>query len=111
MVTLITFIFLGVVFFIFFSVIRGFFATKRKINELTNQISQNKGNFTNEDMNNTLVNEDMDNGLMEEMQRQQNQQFVDWSMEESMKSVTPFEQGGYDMDQGNSFNDPGMGGF
>lgn len=29
---------------------------------------------------------------------------MDWSMEESLKSVTTFEHGGYDMDQGNSFN-------
>lgn len=43
----------------------------------------------------------------EEMVRQQNQQF----MEESLKSVTPFEMGGYDMTQGNSFNDFNNGMF
>jgi hypothetical protein len=109
--TIITLIFFGVVFYIFFSAIKGSFTTRRKINDLRNQISQNQGNFTNGDMNNTFVNEDMNNEDMEEMQRQQHQQFVDWSMQESMKSVTPVEHGGYDMNQGNSFNDPGMGGF
>ncbi len=33
------------------------------------------------------------------------QEFSEWSMDECMKSVTPFEHGGYDMDNGNSFND------
>lgn len=28
-----------------------------------------------------------------------------WAMDESIKSVTPFECGGYDMNNGNSFND------
>lgn len=32
-------------------------------------------------------------------------------MEESRKSVTPFEQGSYDMHNGNSFNDFHNGGF
>ncbi|KZL92811.1 hypothetical protein [Clostridium magnum] len=49
--------------------------------------------------------------VKEEMERQQHQQFVDWSMEKSRKSVTPFESGGYDMHNGNSFNDPHNGGF
>lgn len=47
----------------------------------------------------------------DEIQRQQNQQFLEWSMEEGRKSVTPVEHGGYDMTQGNSFNDHNMGGF
>ena len=35
-----------------------------------------------------------------------------WAMEESRKSVTPFEMGGYDMTQGNYWNnDCGGGGF
>lgn len=45
--------------------------------------------------------------LNEEMVRQENQQF----MEESLKSVTPFEMSGYDMTQGNSFNDFNNGMF
>ena len=43
--------------------------------------------------------------FMDEMNRQQHQQFVNWSMEEAMKSATPFEHGGYNLDHGNSFND------
>ncbi len=41
---------------------------------------------------------------MQEMQRQQQE----WAMQESMKAVTPFEMGGYDMTQGNSFNQFGQ---
>lgn len=33
------------------------------------------------------------------------------AMDESMKIITPVEQGGYNMDQGNSFNDFNNGGF
>lgn len=48
------------------------------------------------------------------IQEQQFQQFMDedvqrsiqWSVDEGMKSVTPFEHGGYDMNNGNSFNNP-----
>lgn len=54
--------------------------------------------------------------LFEEQQRlfqqqqndEQNRQFMQHGMDESIKSVTPFEMGGYDMNQGNSFNDPNM---
>jgi hypothetical protein len=38
------------------------------------------------------------------MADEQNRQFNEWSMNETMKATTPFEQGGYDMNQGNSFN-------
>lgn len=41
-------------------------------------------------------------------QGEMNRQF----MEESIKTVTPFEHGGYDMHNGNSFNEPSFfGGF
>ena len=44
---------------------------------------------------------------------QQNQQMIaqqnQWFMEESLKSVTPWEMGGYDLNQGNSFNNFGGG--
>lgn len=51
-----------------------------------------------------------------EFQRECNQRQFDehnrWAMEEGRKSVTPFEMGGYDMTQGNSWNnDCGGGGF
>lgn len=39
-------------------------------------------------------------------QDEMNRQFMEYSMEECMKASTPFEQGGYDMTQGNSFNEP-----
>jgi ABC-type sulfate transport system substrate-binding protein len=48
-----------------------------------------------------LIQEEQFRLFNEEIIRQQDQQF----MEESLKSVTPFEMGGYDMTQGNSFND------
>lgn len=54
--------------------------------------------------------------IFQEQQRQcqqqqfdeQNRQFQQWSMDENMKAATPFEMGGYDMNQGNSFNNPNM---
>lgn len=54
-----------------------------------------------------LIQEDQFRSFNEEIIRQQDQQF----MEESLKSVTPFEMGGYDMMQGNSFNDFNNGMF
>lgn len=48
-----------------------------------------------------------DNNDMEEGESLQ--EFNDWSMEENRKTITPFEQGGYDMEQGNSFNDSNNG--
>jgi biopolymer transport protein ExbB/TolQ len=46
--------------------------------------------------------------LVDEANRQNHrfmdEQFVNWNMEEGMKSVTPFEHGGYNVDIGNSFN-------
>lgn len=41
-------------------------------------------------------------------QDQMNRQLQQWAMEESRKSVTPFEMGGYDLTQGNSFNNQNM---
>lgn len=54
-----------------------------------------------------LIQEEQFRSFNEEMIRQQDQQF----MEESLKSVTPFEMGRYDMTQGNSFNDFNNGMF
>ena len=45
-----------------------------------------------------LYNDDLNMNNLETEHQQ-------WVMEESIKSVTPFEYGGYDMDNGNSFND------
>ena len=42
----------------------------------------------------TSSNYNSNEQMQEEIQRQQNQQFMDWSMEESEKIVAPFEQGG-----------------
>lgn len=44
-----------------------------------------------------------------EVNMEQDQQFMDWSTDQTMKSGIPFEDGGYNMDQGNSFNDMNMG--
>lgn len=50
------------------------------------------------------MNRQQQQQFMDEINRQQQQQFVDWSMDECTKTGTPFEDGGYNMDQGNSFN-------
>lgn len=57
------------------------------------------------DYQNRLFQEQMDyqNRLFQD---EMNRQFMDYSMEECMKASTPFEHGGYDMTQGNSFNEP-----
>ena len=56
--------------------------------------------------------EDYQRHHMDDFQQQQFDQHNRWAMEESRKSVTPFEMGGYDMTQGNSWNnDCGGGGF
>lgn len=50
----------------------------------------------------------------DEFVRQQNEWAMsenEWAMSESLKSCTPFEHGGYDMNQGNSFNNFGNGMF
>lgn len=56
-------------------------------------------------MNNRNYN--WNQAFMDEMNRQQNQFFMD----ECLKSVTPWEMGGYDMNNGNSFNNFGNGMF
>ena len=65
-------------------------------------------------MHQQLMNQQnqMHQQLMDQ-QNQMDQQFNQWAMDESIKSVTPFEMGGYDMSCGNSFNDfgGGFGGF
>ena len=45
--------------------------------------------------------------LLNESLRQQSE----WAMSETMKACTPFEHGGYDMNQGNSFNNFNNGMF
>ena len=42
--------------------------------------------------------------LFQEMDRQQQEEF----MNESLKAITPFEHGGYNMEQGNSWNYDGI---
>lgn len=78
-------------------------------------VNAKQGSSSNNWMDEIQVKEEIERHdnqqFMDKMQRQQHQQFVDWSMEESRKSVTPFEQGGYDMHNGNSFNDFHNGGF
>lgn len=49
--------------------------------------------------------------FMDEMNQQQFQQFMNDSMQFGMDSVTPFEHGGFDMNEGNSFNMDFGGGF
>lgn len=49
------------------------------------------------------------NGLIMQQQDFQQQQILqqqDWAMQETMKAGMPFEQGGYNMSWGNSFNEP-----
>lgn len=53
------------------------------------------------------------NGLIMQQQAFQQEQFLQqqqqdqqWAMQETMKAGIPFEQGGYDMSWGNSFNEP-----
>ena len=43
--------------------------------------------------------------------QEQHHQQQEWMTEESIRSVTPFEMGGYDMTQGNSFNNFENNGF
>ncbi len=45
------------------------------------------------------------------VQQEQQRQFNNWAMEENCKSVTPFEMGGYEMNQGNSFNNNNFNNF
>jgi hypothetical protein len=49
---------------------------------------------------NTQFNQQKDQSEWDDHDQQQ------WAMDESIKSITPFEQGGYNLDQGNSFNEP-----
>ena len=41
----------------------------------------------------------------------QQQRFAEESTKEALKSVTPFEMGGYNLNQGNSWNDNGCNNF
>lgn len=50
------------------------------------------------------MNDEMFQQFMREQEQLHMQEFMDFSI----KSVTPFEQGGFDMTQGNSFNDFGF---
>lgn len=45
------------------------------------------------------------NEIAQQTQEEQFRQNQQWFMDESQKSVTPFEQGGYNLNNGNSFND------
>lgn len=50
------------------------------------------------------MNDEMFQQFMREQEQLHMQEFMDFFI----KSVTPFEQGGFDMTQGNSFNDFGF---
>ena len=55
--------------------------------------------------------DDQFNQFQRDMQQQQFDEMSRHCMEESIKSVTPFEMGGYDMTQGNSWNNNDFGGM
>lgn len=67
------------------------------------RVRQNQ--LTQEQLN--QLTQEQQNQLMQEQLLQHNQ----WAMEEARKSVTPFEMGGYDMTQGNSFNNNNFNNF
>lgn len=50
------------------------------------------------------TNRQQEQQFIDEVNREQEQRFIDWGMDECTKTGTPFEDGGYNMDQGNSFN-------
>lgn len=50
----------------------------------------------------------MNDEAFQQFMREQEQLHMQEFMDFSIKSVTPFEQGGFDMTQGNSFNDFGF---
>lgn len=67
-----------------------------------NQLQQMQDMQFMDDMNQLQQMQDMQ--FMNDMNMLQNQQFMDDMNTFSMNSVTPFEMGGMDMNEGNSFN-------
>lgn len=62
-----------------------------------------------QDFNNQILQDNLQNQLQQDMNNQQlNESIMSEFMDFSMNSVTPFEHGGFDMNQGNSFNDPNL---
>ena len=55
--------------------------------------------------------DDQFNQFQRNVQQQQFDEMNRYFTEESLKSVTPFEMGGYDMTQGNSWNNNDFGGM
>ncbi|GAB1476451.1 hypothetical protein MASR2M70_12850 [Bacillota bacterium] len=55
--------------------------------------------------------DDMQQDFMDQLHQQQMHEFSQWATDECTKCGTLFEHGGYDMGQGNSFNDFGCGGM
>ena len=55
--------------------------------------------------------DDQFNQFQRNVQQQQFDEMKRHFTEESLKSVTPFEMGGYDMTQGNSWNNNDFGGM
>lgn len=55
--------------------------------------------------------DDQFNQFQRDVQQQQFDEMNRHFTEESLKSVTPFEMGGYDMTQGNSWNNNDFGGM
>ena len=55
--------------------------------------------------------DDQFNQFQRNVQQQQFDEMNRHFTEESLKSVTPFEMGGYDMTQGNSWNNNDFGGM
>lgn len=71
----------------------------------TNWMNKQQNEYFQKDFQdefNRMQQEDSDRRFNEEMER---------DIQESLKTVTPWEHGGYDMTQGNSFNDHNMHGF
>lgn len=65
------------------------------------------GGETSSDFNSSFTKYNNNNDYHNRfIQDEMNRQFMEYSMEECMKASTPLEHGGYDMTQGNSFNEP-----
>ncbi len=71
--------------------------------EMLNQQNMEMLNQQNMDLLNQQIMEQ--NMLNQQMIDQHVMEQSNWAADEAMKMVTPFEMGGYDMTQGNSFND------
>ena len=66
--------------------------------------ARNNGDYFNPQYQNTFSQQQQQQ-IQQQIMQDQMQQSIDWAMEQSRLSVTPFEQGGYNMDPGMN---PGM---